>query len=98
MTYSNALILKEANKQIIGKQKDNSIIDEIIITPTDPILKIKFLKLYIELINSDAAILPFSNSEVELLVVFDKHKIEEREILIYSSLHELSKDFKIVIN
>lgn len=98
MNFTDAVKIAEANQHLIGKIWKEATIDEIIIAPTDSALCSEFERLYIQSLNAQKSIVPFINSDVEVFVVFDKHRIRTQNLIVYTSIHNLPNQFNVVLN
>ena len=89
MNYLEAKKLKEKNSHIIGLKYNGSIIDELIIHPTEPKEFEKFIKEYLDSFDAQKAILGFKEKDVIVSAVFDKENTWERNIFLQTPLINL---------
>lgn len=75
MNYLDAVKLAKANEHLIGKDYLGGRIDEVIIVPTNEIEFKEFKRIYKRMNNAQKAICPFTESDVEVLLIFNKQLI-----------------------
>lgn len=66
-------------------------IDDLIIVPTNIALKRLFEELYISSLDAQAALVPFLDKDVDIMVIFDKHKIRSQNIIFSTTLDNVLK-------
>ena len=91
MGIQEALEKIDAHKDLLGKQLNGASIDDLIIVPTDIALKRQFEKLYISSLDAQAALVPFLDKDVDIMVIFDKHKIRRQNIIFSTTLDNVLK-------
>lgn len=91
MGVQEALEKIDTHKDLLGKQLDGANIDDLIIVPTDIALKRQFEKLYISSLDAQAALVPFLDKDVDIMVFFDKHKIRSQNIILSTTLDNVLK-------
>lgn len=89
MTFKEALNLIDENKNLIGKKFRGATIDEFLVAPTDSVQRDQFSRLYIDSLNAQQSALPFINSDVDVLVVCDKHRIRQENFIATMTLFSL---------
>lgn len=90
MEIKEALDKINAHKDLLGKKMNGASIDELIIVPTNIELKRQFEGSYIDCLDAQAAIKPFTNVDV-VFVVFDKHRIRSQNIILSTTLDNVLK-------
>lgn len=95
MEFTQALSIKEKNKYLIGKKNNGACIDELILVPTNNKVSEEFFKIYLQLLDGDKAIIPYSGFDVDIVVVFDKKRICEG-VFSYMSIFNLPKELGII--
>lgn len=91
MGIQEALEKIDTHKDLLGKQLNRASIDDLIIVPTDIALKRQFEKLYISSLDAQAALVPFLDKDVDIMVIFDKHKIRSQNIIFSTTLDNVLK-------
>ena len=84
MKYKEALEIVNGNINLIGKETNIGLIDEIVIYPTDENLKEEFKKIYIKTGNANEAINPFINEDVEISAIINKKMIIKQKIFFWA--------------
>lgn len=77
MEFNQAIKLKEKNKHLLGKKDKGATIDELILVPTNNDSAEEFLKIYLQLLDGDKAIIPYTGSDVNVVAVFDKKRTHQ---------------------
>jgi hypothetical protein len=95
MNFSKAKKIVEANQHLIGKQWKGAIIDEIIIAPTDSSLRNIFEKMYLQTLNAQQSIKPFINSDVNVIVVYNKKMIDNNGVMFYGSINDIPEEYDV---
>lgn len=91
MEIKEALDKTNAHKDLLGKKMNGASIDELIIVPTNIELKRQFEESYIDSLDALAAIKPFTNVDVDIFVVFDKHRIRSQNVIFSTTLDNVLK-------
>lgn len=87
MTFQNALEVANEKSHLINVLKfHGAILSEIIIALSNSIEFERFKKIYIQTLNAQRAIVPFMQSDLIVLGVFDMHRIQKEGILIVSEI------------
>lgn len=89
MEYNKALKVLANNKHLIGKMDKGATIDELILVPTNSNLTESFLKLYLQTLDGNKAIIPFLNVDVDVVAVFDKKRIVGQGIFFHTNIYNL---------
>lgn len=97
MDYQTAINLKIKNKHLIGKLDKGATIDELILVPTNANLTDKFIKLYLQTLDGDESILPFTSSDVDIVAVFDKDRIDGQGVFLHTSIFNLPDNLGVFI-
>ena len=84
MGIQEALEKIDTHKDLLGKQLNGASIDDIA-------LKRQFEKLYISSLDAQAALVPFLDKDVDIMVIFDKHKIRRQNIIFSTTLDNVLK-------
>ena len=90
MTFQKALFLAHDCEKLVGTKYNGNTIEEILIVPTDKVLYDKFLKEYCSTLNAQAAILPFMDSDVEVVALFKKSYIHQGGAIITTNLYNIN--------
>ena len=86
MKYDEAIKLKEANKKLVGTIDEKGfIIGDILIVPSDKKKRNVFFRSYLINHDSNMAIFPFKDADVEVWAIDTKH-LEDANILFYNKL------------
>lgn len=91
MGVQEALEKIDTHKDLLGKQLNEASIDDLIIVPTNIALKRQFEELYISSLDAQAALVPFWDKDVDIMVIFDKHKIRSQNIIFSTTLDNVLK-------
>lgn len=87
MTFLKALEVANEKSHLVNVLKSHeAVLSEIIIAPSDKIEFEQFKKLYIETLDAQEAVVPFMQSDLIVLGVFDKHRILKEGILLISEI------------
>ena len=87
MNFNEALEDVNQKKELVGKlQQNGAILDELIIAPSNSEDYRHFIKTYIDTLNAQQAIIPYIQSDVIVLGVFDKKRIYQDNALIISEI------------
>ena len=95
MDFINAERLKKLNSHIIGKSFNGCIIEELILGPTDPMLKEKFNEIYYETLDCEKSIIPFIKCDIDIFIICKKDLIRQG-IILSTSIFNLPEEFDIV--
>ena len=91
MGIKEALEKINTHKNLLGKQLNGASIDDLIIVPTNIALKRQFEELYISSLDAQAALVPFLDKDVDIMVIFDKHRIRNQNIILSTTLDNVLK-------
>lgn len=87
MKFKEALLVANEKEKLVKQLKFNgATLDEVLIAPTNPDEFSKFEKSYVDTLNAEAAIVPFMQSDLKVIGVFDKHLIRKENIVIFSEI------------
>lgn len=87
MTFKEALSVANTKLELVGKlSMKGAILSEVIIVPSDPHEFTCFKKLYTNSLNAQESIVPFINSDVIVLGVFDKFRIPNEGVFLFSEI------------
>ena len=87
MTFTEALHIADSKSHLIRNHIFNgAILDEVIIAPKDKQEYEQFTKIYIQTLDAQKAILPYIQSDLIVLGVFDKYRIRKEGLLIISEI------------
>lgn len=87
MKFLEALVVANEKEQLVGKLKMNgATLDEIIIVPSDVEEYQSFIKAYTHTLNAQQSIVPYMESDVIVLGVFDKKRIRQENVLAISEI------------
>lgn len=75
MNFLDAVKLAKSNEHLVGKKYLNGRIDEVIIVPTDKTEFDEYKRNYRLTHNAQKAIVPYMESDVEVLLLFNKQLI-----------------------
>ncbi|MBI3510736.1 MAG: hypothetical protein HY064_08730 [Bacteroidetes bacterium] len=95
MEFKQAILLKEKNKHLLGKQDKGATIEELILVPTNNESAEEFLKHYLQILDGEKAIIPFSGSDVDIVAVFDKKKIHAG-FFFHTNILNLSDELRVI--
>lgn len=94
MDYREAIKVVEANKHLLGKKMNGAVVDEIIIAPIDMVSWEDFESQYVQTNDAQTSILPYINSDLRVIAVFDK-KLWDQGVFIYAPIDRLLKNFDV---
>ena len=97
MKYSDALKMAHANKHLIGKVWNNAVVDEILIAPTNSKERSVFEKRYVQTLDAQESIIPFVNSDVEVVLICNKDMIRTTGLFTYISIEALPKSLNVIM-
>lgn len=87
MKFLEAVELASKKSNLIGTSTDNGgTIDDIIIVPTDRLEQEIFIRNYLISFDAQQSIVPYMNSDVQVLAVIDKKRIREQNIFLYTTI------------
>ncbi len=90
MTFQEALFLANDSEKLVGTKFNGETIEEVLIVPTDKVLHDKFFKEYCSTLNAQAAILPFMDSDVEVVALFKKSYIHQGGAIITTNVYNIN--------
>lgn len=90
MTFQESHVLAHANEKLVGTIFYEETIEELLIVPTDKFLHDKFFKEYCSTLNAQSAILPFMDTDVEVVVLFKKSHIYQGEPIITTNIYNIN--------
>lgn len=96
MNYSKACELLLKNNHLLGGKYLGSTIDELILIPTDVELKNIFINIYLETMDGQKAIQSFVGTDVDIVAVFSKRKIELERVFFHINIFNLENDFTLI--
>jgi len=96
MEYIKAILLLANNSHLIGKKDKGATIEELILVPTNNELRDEFLKLYLRTQDGQVAIQPFTGTDVDIVAVFDKKRIEIQGIFFHTNIFNLPDNLEVV--
>lgn len=86
MTYNDALLMQEGNRNLIGTiDSKGFIISDVIIVPSESHSREQFLRSYLMTQNATSSIAPYINEDVVVWAVDTKHLVDAN-VLFYSEL------------
>lgn len=91
MDFKKAVELKKENQKLIGNKVNGSIIDEILIYPTNDVSFQKFIQLYRRYNDAEHAITPFVNEDVDVRCLIDKKRFFTQNLFAHLSIEEAKK-------
>lgn len=81
MDFQKAQELKEKNQHLIGMESPKGgTIDEILLVPTNEVQQKQFYQNYILNLDGNTTIIPFTNTDVDIIYVADKCRIIKQSI------------------
>lgn len=87
MTFKEALAIANQKSNLVGTvNSEGATLDEIIIAPSNPTEFAQFEKLYNETLDAQKSIVPFMQSDLIVLGVFDKYRIRKENIILVSEV------------
>jgi len=89
MNYKEATELKNKNEHLIGQKYRGSIIEEIIIRPSNEKEYDFFVKSYLRTLNANSSIAPFLESDLTVNVICDKAKIKTHNLFLITEIEKL---------
>jgi hypothetical protein len=95
MNFSKAIDIVNKNKNLVGKEYNGVVIDEIIVYPTNTESCNNFLNEYMRSQNAQTSIAPYMREDVDVAAIFDKKKINCDGVFFHSSLQKLQNSFDI---
>ena len=95
MEFNQAILLKEKNKHLIGKNEKGATIEELILVPTNHESADQFLKIYLQILDGEKAIIPFSGNDVDIVAVFDKKRINGG-FFLHTNILNLSDELGVI--
>jgi hypothetical protein len=95
MEFTQAILIKEKNKHLLGKIDNGATIDELILVPTDNKSAEEYLKIYLQLLDGEKAIAPFKGFDVDIVAVFDKKRIHQG-FFFHTSIFNLSNQLGVI--
>ncbi|PKO98521.1 MAG: hypothetical protein CVU13_10205 [Bacteroidetes bacterium HGW-Bacteroidetes-8] len=98
MEFKKAVELSNKNTHIIGKKHKDSIIDEIIVCPTDPDMFNHFFENYLLFGNWEQAIAPYIEKDMTVVVIMDRHRIRAQSLLVYKNIFNLPDELGAIID
>ena len=90
MTFQEALVLAHDSEKLVGTIFNGETIEELLIVPTDKFLHDKFFKEYCSTLNAQSAILPFMDTDVEVVALFKKSYIYQGEPIITTNIYNIN--------
>lgn len=96
MEFNQAVQIKEKNKHLIGKKDKGATIEELILVPTSNPSAEDFLKIYLQLLDGEKAIIPYTGSDVDVVAVFDKKRIHQG-FFFHTNIINLSDELGVVV-
>lgn len=94
MNYKKALELKNKNQHLIGQNYNGTIIDDLILMPIDDDIAKKVRNRYIISLNSEEAIYPFTNTDLDVVAVCDQYRIKTKAIFFHTSIFNIPNAIK----
>ncbi|MCG9972769.1 hypothetical protein [Christiangramia crocea] len=92
MDFKKAVEIKEQNLELVGKNVNGAVIDEILIYPTKNESFQRFLQLYRRYNDADYAIAPFVNENVEVRCLIDKSRFFTQNFFAHLSIEEAKRN------
>ena len=89
MTFKEALVLAHDSKKFVGTNYKGETIEEILIVPTNEVQRDKFFKEYCFSLDARTAILPFVDSDVEVVALFKKSYIYQGGAIPITSVNNI---------
>lgn len=87
MEFLEAVKLARKKSNLIGTSTaKGGTIDDIIIVPTDPHERENFIRNYLTSFDAQQSIIPYINSDVQVLAVIDKERICKQNVFIYTTI------------
>lgn len=91
MKFFDAVQLADSKKHLVGKTIKGTTLDEIIIVPTSTSEFDAFKLLYVQTLDAQQSIIPFMNSDVDVVGVCDKSKIHKMGLFNYIRISEIKE-------
>lgn len=87
MNFFEALAVANEREQLIGKKTEKgATLDEIIIAPSNAEEYQNFINAYIDTLDAQLSIIPYMQSDVIVLGVFDKNRIRQDNVIAISKI------------
>jgi hypothetical protein len=96
MSFEEASALKQRNQHLIGQAYRGSAIEDLVIAPIEPKAWEGFIKSYVYSdFNSNQAVLPYANMELDIVAFFDRDRIDEG-FMFFTSLNSLRDELQVL--
>lgn len=89
MTFQEALVLAHDSEKLVGTKFNGETIEEVLIVPTDKVQHDKFFTEYCSTLNAKTAILPFMDSDVEVVALFKKSYIHPCGVILTTNVYNI---------
>lgn len=87
MRFFEALAVANQKEKLIGKlEKNGAILDEVIIAPSNAEDYQHFISSYIDTLDAQKSIVPYIESDVIVVGVFDKLRICQENTIVISEI------------
>lgn len=90
MTFQEALVLAHDSEKLVGTTFNGETIEEVLIVPTDKVLHDRFFTEYCSTLNAKTAILPFMESDVEVVALFKKSDIQQCGVILTTNVYNIN--------
>lgn len=87
MRFFEALAVANQKEKLIGKlEKNGAILDEVIIAPSNAEDYQHLISSYIDTLDAQKSIVPYIESDVIVVGVFDKLRIRQENTIVISEI------------